>query len=368
MKRLAASVLRLSDILTRERVLLPTAYLAEADLREAYVHYFLPPNMAKIQIVLEELARHPAGLFSRQTLRIMDLGSGPGTAIAGALHFFSRQVPRPVLECIAVDQVSDNLTLAEELFVRTRDSIGMQARLQTVCSSLMSARSTVKGPCDLLILSNVLNELFPGEGRAVEKRSAMLHELCSAVLAEDGTCLIIEPALRETSRDLLAVRDTMISIGYVIYGPCLGGKQCPARENPKDWCHEDIPWQPTWIMTEIDRLTGLRKDSLKFSWLVIRKDDRSLSDIHGTNCFRVVSEQMPSKGKLEYFICNGINRRRVVRLNKDTSGENKEYSDLHRGDIISCVGLVDDDNRCRIGKSTIVSRRGRVSLPPQNAV
>jgi len=364
-RHLAAKVMQLSTLLTRKREFLSSAYLASPDLREAYEEYFLPPNREKINIILGELACHPAGLPTKEKLRIIDLGSGPGTGLLGVLHFFSRREQKPILDCMAIDQVSENLKIAEELFMQTKSLTGVHARLRTECMPIASVLSKVNGPCDLIILSNVLNELFIGEGRMVEKRSALLHEICSSVLDGQGTCVIIEPALRETSRELLEVRDRMINSGYSIAGPCLGKGNCPARENPKDWCHEDIAWQPTQTIAEIDRLIGLRKDSLKFSWLAIRRDGRSLSDSHTGDSFRMVSEQIRSKGKLELFICNGIERKRVVRLDKDVSPQNAELAELQRGDIVSIVGPLDEDSRFKIIKNTIVKRHRRfaASLP-----
>ena len=86
---LAANVARLSNLLTRERDALPQPYLRDKDLREAYIRYFLPVNLYKIHVPLRELSLHPGGIFQKERLRILDLGSGPGTAILGVMDFFS---------------------------------------------------------------------------------------------------------------------------------------------------------------------------------------------------------------------------------------------------------------------------------------
>ena len=100
-------------------------------------------------------------------------------------------------------------------------------------------------------------------------------------------------------------------------------------------------------------MTGLRKDYLKFSWLIIRKDTLSLSDIFGNNPFRVVSEPLISKGKIEYYLCGAGGRRLVVRLDKDKSRLNEPFSSLKRGNIVSFQGLIDEGKRLRVGKDTI---------------
>jgi len=89
MNALAADVVRLSRLLTRDREGLPASYLNDKGLRRAYVRYFLPANISKIVLPLNELSRHPNALLSRENIRILDIGSGPGTAILGMLKFFS---------------------------------------------------------------------------------------------------------------------------------------------------------------------------------------------------------------------------------------------------------------------------------------
>src|SRR5512135_2832563 len=77
-KVLAANVIRLSRLFTREREQLPAAYLKDPGLREAYLAYFLPPNSGKIRVPLAELALHREHTHAKETIRVLDLGSGPG--------------------------------------------------------------------------------------------------------------------------------------------------------------------------------------------------------------------------------------------------------------------------------------------------
>src|SRR4030065_1454123 len=86
---LAANVASHSKLLTRERDNLPQQYLKDKDLRDAYILYYVPANLYKIHIPLRELSLHPGGIFKKEKLKILDLGSGPGTAILGVMDFFS---------------------------------------------------------------------------------------------------------------------------------------------------------------------------------------------------------------------------------------------------------------------------------------
>ena len=382
---LAANVARLSKLLTRERDNLPQQYLKDKDLRDAYILYYVPANLYKIHIPLRELSLHPGGIFKKEKLKILDLGSGPGTAILGVMDFFSALADKPFLEFTAVDQIEENLKDAERLFRSFKEGTLMDASLITIRSGLDRTKSLPEGPYDIIILSNVLSEVFHPSRERIAKsfpkfsignlviikpdsrlkhagmtnnwdyRMNLLLSLINRSLANDGSCIIIEPALRETSRELLQVRDGLLKEGLHIYSPCLMSSPCPALVNPKDWCHEDIPWERPATIREIDKLTGLRKDSLKFSYITIRRDSLSLSDIFGSNPFRVVSEPLVSKGKIEYYLCSADGRRLAVRLDKDKSNLNEPFSGLQRGNIVSFQGLIDEGKRLKIHKGTSVT-------------
>ena len=354
LKALAANVARLSGLLTRERETLPAEYLKDEGLRRAYVLYFLLSNLYKIHIPLRELSLHPSNLLSKERLRILDIGSGPGTAILGIMDFFSAKEKRPVLEFTAIDHVKENLRDSEALFGLLRERVSMAATLKTIKSSVEMVASFPKGPYDIIVLSNILNEVAHSDEDRTSKRVAILKTVISDLLAADGSCIIIEPALRQTSRDMLEVRDGLLDEGFCIYSPCLMGEKCPALQNPKDWCHEDIPWEFPEIIREVDGLIGLRKDSLKFSYLVIRKDGLSIKDIYGDSSFRVVSESLVSKGKVEFYVCGKEGRRLVTRLDKDKGIKNKAFEDLRRGDMVGFEAVIDEGKRLRVGKDTNV--------------
>ena len=362
MKVLAANAARLSQLLTRERDSLPAAYLKDAGLREAYRAYYLPPNLQKMRVVLGELGLHPARPLDAGRLRVLDLGAGPGTALLGVLEFFGAREKRPVLDCTAVDRVAENLQIAEELFDSYRSSNRLTASLKTIRSNVEDIVHLAAAPFDLVILSNVLNELFSREGRRIEKRIIVLEDIMRRFVSEAGSCVIIEPALRETSRALLEVRNAMLHAGFTIFAPCASRGWCPALANPKDWCHEDLPWDAPDLIQELDRHTGLRKDSLKFSWLILRKDGITCADAFGEGVFRVVSEPLVSKGKRELYLCGPKDRKLVARLDKDSTARNEAFENLRRGDTVRFDGLVDGEKRCKVGKETGVTIVHRLSM------
>ncbi len=352
---LAANVTRLSLLLTRKRGDLPAAYLKDPGLREAYIAYFLPSNIHKLRVPLQELSLHSSGLLVKEKLRILDVGSGPGTAVLGVMEFFSDKAQKPELEFTALDQVAENLQAAEGLFEKHRDELNVHASLRTIRSGIEGLERLSGERFDMVILSNVLNELYLNHADKIPKRTTALLGILGRLLNDDGSCIIIEPALRETSREMLEVRDGILNNGFHVYSPCLVDGKCPALSKPKDWCHEDIAWEPPELIKELDKLTGLRKDSLKFSYLVLRKDRFSLADESGSNAFRVVSDALVSKGKVEFFLCGPGGRRLFTRFDKDRTSVNQAFENLKRGDVVRFERLIDEEKRFKVGKETAVA-------------
>jgi len=358
LRALARDVIRLSNLFTREREKLPPGYLTDEGLRRAYIHYFLPANINKIHTPLQELSLHPGNILLKERLQILDLGCGPGTAILGMLEYFSSrsEASHPLLDFTAVDAVQENLSETITQFTHLTRQRPIKASLSTSKGTVerFLKRCRDKNSYDIIVMLNLLSELFPGNPQGISKRIQLLKRIMDKLLTREGSLLLIEPALRETSRGLLMVRDGLLHEGFHLYAPCLTEGPCPALIRPKDWCHADVPWDPPELIRDIDRLTGLRKDSLKFSYMIFQKERASLTDRYGDS-FRVVSEPLISKGKMEFYVCGREGRRLVTRLNKDHSGANEPFEKLKRWDIVQFSGIADETGRLRILKESEVT-------------
>src|SRR5439155_16715933 len=132
------------------------------------------------------------------------------------------------------------------------------------------------GEFDLIAASNLINELFHSKSSAVELRAKWLVERIGSMLASGGNLLIIEPALKETTRALMQLRDLLVERhGFTIYSPCPADGNCPMlAATERDWCHSAIDWERPGIVAQLDKLIGNRKEMLKFSYLILRRDGR----------------------------------------------------------------------------------------------
>jgi hypothetical protein len=209
------------------------------------------------------------------------------------------------------------------------------------------------GAFDLVILANSLNELFRSATDPIARRVTLLESLLDA-LSSDGTFMIIEPALRETTRDLHHVRDRLVAARRAtVYSPCLHEQPCPALARPDDWCHEERPWSPPPMLQAIDREAGFIKDALKFSYLMLRKDGLTVVE-RGPDVYRVVSEAMVMKGDRRAWLCNETGRPLVGRLDKARSEANAALDRWHRGAIVRVEHIERRTGIGRIESSTRV--------------
>ncbi len=355
-RRVSQGVAQLSRLFTKERGALSRSYLDDLTLAAAYLQYFLPVNLAKIQVLLDEMPYHDA----KEPFSVLDLGSGPGTGALAVLDWWHRRKSATggSLSVIALDCVPAALRQAEQLWnrycelARVADASLLTHKVNLV-QGIRNAQDWRRTSFDLIILANCLNEIYADEKNHIAARSALVEELLS-LLAPHGTVMILEPALRETSRSLHQVRDQLLKNNRcTVYSPCLHNQSCPALANPYDWCHEERPWVPPNSIREIDEEVGFIKDALKFSYVLLRKDGKTIVE-RKPDVYRVVSELRVMKGEKRAWLCNELGRQEVGRQDRLASPMNAGFELWHRGDIVQIEKI---SHKERHGK---VSSLGRV--------
>lgn len=365
MPRLNEAVQELSRLFTRERRSLSSEYMDETRFAAAYLRYFLPVNAAKVQVLLDELpleedlATGPDG-----TCSVLDVGSGPGTAGLAVLDWMVHRVGKDRhLRVVSVD--------------RSRRTIAASVSLwESYCCEAGTTRATLKSyvgdlenmqrgnswnaireasPYDVIVVGNCLNELFCDSADPVSRRIDFIEALLP-LLQPHGSLVILEPALRQISRDLHLVRDRLLQLKLcTVYSPCLHEQPCPALIHPDDWCHEERPWEPPAIIQQIDTEVGFIKDALKFSYLLLRKDGRTIVE-RRPNIYRVVSELREFKGEKRAWLCHEEGRPEIGRLDRMRSQVNEAFDHWHRGDIVRISEIVRKERKGR--ESTI----GRIPI------
>jgi ribosomal protein RSM22 (predicted rRNA methylase) len=359
---LAQAVVKLSRLFTTDRPSLPPRYLDDPAHAAAYLSYFLPVNLSKVQVLLDELPNDISQETPDRPMAVLDLGCGPGTGALALLDWMWHRSPDRAksLSVLASDASHESLQDAKRLWEAYCNEVGIpNAGLRCVEGNLehplkgdLGKQIVRGGPCDLIIMANCLNESFATTANPPAERAAVVAQLLP-FLAPHGTIMIVEPALRQTARALHQLRDRLLKQGLcTVYSPCLHEGACPALDHPDDWCHEERPWQTPPAIAALDREVGFIKDALKFSYLLLRTDGRTIVT-RSPQTFRVVSELRELKGEKRAWLCNETGRPEVGRLDRKASSHNAALDSWHRGAIVQIERIVRKEKE---GKMSPVGR------------
>jgi hypothetical protein len=210
------------------------AFYEDAASRDFYVAHYLPANVGKLQIVLLDLLR--AGHLP-ETLRVLDLGVGPGTTFVAVTDFLLALAsicdleghPLPVrafslrglesspecresalraarcMHALLKGQVPGGNPAAPDGSVAPGPALAAAAAL-----SLEALAGAIVQPADLtcvgadatgdatcIVASNVLNEIWDGAAASFTALAAHLRE---------GHLIVIEPGDRQSSQRLMGWR------------------------------------------------------------------------------------------------------------------------------------------------------------------
>lgn len=340
-KALPTLIGEVSRLYTRDRDQLEKA--RGRDVLTARMRFFLTRDVKKMEAPMQELA-FAGALPEKETWRVLDLGAGLGTTTLGLAPF--AEAAGAEVEVLAIDAdplaLKAMAALCREVGIRQRGQVGDVVRIAS------GTKLDREEPFDFIVLGLFLNEL------TVEKRRALVDSLRPR-LAPAGSLIIIEPALREVTRELHELRQDWIGSGWTLFAPCLHAKECPMLDGERDWCHEDRPFRLPEPLIPVARAAGLRFERITFAYLTLRKDGMTLAGALHPSDERVVSQVMVSKGKKQLFVCGDGTRSKWVRLDRKRSPTNEAFDVLERGSIVRSEGLEAKGDGLRVGESTVLT-------------
>lgn len=364
---LIQAVAQVSQSYTQKRELLTTVHQG-SDATLARLVFFLLRDLPKTFKPLNELA-HEHALPHQSTWRVLDLGAGLGTTSLGLAHFAQQFMPEKkpsAIEVTAIDQSRTGQAIFEHLVEKLHTPryqdlcIPITLRTQTLNLEHLPKADSFHQTFDWIVAGFTLNELFvsdPPETQ-LQKRVFWLQSL-ERFLAPEGTLLVLEPALKKTTRALHAVRDALMKsqTPFSIFAPCLHAESCPMLQNERDWCHEEEPWRLPEPLIPIARGAGLRYEGASFSYLSLRKDGKHFpsATLHPeATLFRVVSEPRVLKGHVEFYGCGQTAKLlKFERLHRHRAPINQVIDTLERGqDIEIIIEKSENSNSTRISNDT----------------
>ena len=183
------------------------------------------------------------------------------------------------------------------------------------------------GGHDLVLAGSVLNELDGARARAATE--AML-----AATAAAGVVIIVEPALRITSRALHQLRDGLIVDGKAtVLAPCTRrAAPCPALADERDWCHDHRPLALPPRAHQLAQVTGLRDGDLKLAYLALA---HPVAAPLASDAVRVVDDPRAEKGKHQLVACGADGWVALRRLRRHRTADNRELERARRGDLLT---------------------------------
>jgi SAM-dependent methyltransferase len=320
-QRLARGVRMLSHGLTRERKLPGQDYFKNPDLLGAYLLFYWPGSYVQAHYILKT---HSIRLAS-----VLEMGSGAGPFSAACADF-----SRP------------SITFADRnpLILKLAQSLSKQRNLksQTLLWNPKNLLPTMLPKFDLITFQHVLNELWPDDPDRIQKRLKLVKSTLSH-LTPSGRLLLIEPASMSPSRDLLLLRNRLLSEGLFMEAPCLFSNACPASEKTGDSCHMDFRWSPPEFLKNCIKLAGFQKKELKMTYYIFRTQSVSIGQ--DQQVFRIVSDKMLSKnGKIRFIACHQEGRISLSLHPSETNQGNQAFLNLKRGDVIKITDLEKTEN------------------------
>ena len=265
-----------------ERALVGTPYLADAELRREYERDIAPRTRAALA---QGAAAGVSGGRRAGPRRALDLGAGTGAAGEALRAAFGAD-----LEVVARRPGGG----------AGRGDADLAAALPPVERALRPHRR--RAPAGRAVRRS------PAGASAWQRARDRVRAWADALLAPGGTIVLVEPALRETSRELLARARPLLALSDCeIVAPCFWTGACPALARERDWCHDAAPVPSS--------------PRVDFSYLVLR--EAAAGAPADPAVVRIVSDPLPEKGRLKLYGCGATGRHLLVRLDRDRVGRKR---------------------------------------------
>lgn len=294
-RKLAQAAAQLSDRYKTGDFSTPAVHSAAH--RAAYLAVRFPATYAAIQRVLSEVKN----IFPQTEISSMlDIGSGPGTALFAADQEFTLQ------QATLVEVDAEWITIGKRLAAQSESPAIQKA--QWLTQDLRSGLSC--HPHDLVVISYTLGELPPA---AVE---ALLRKAWSCA---NKFLAVIEPGTPRGFAVIDKFRSAVISNSARIIAPCPHQDSCPMA-TAGDWCHFSQRVERTSQHRQLKGGT-LGYEDEKFSYLIASKmTDGPTENQRGVSVpSRIVRHPLKHSGHVKLTLCTPqgkIENRTVTRSNK----------------------------------------------------
>lgn len=351
---LVAAVARTSELYTREREAIALA----SDAIAARLRFYFLRDLPKIQGPLAELAAVGA-LPRTKRWRVIDVGAGLGTTSLGVAEL-ARGAGAEGVDVVALERDAAALDVFASL-AREAERAGLVAPMRIDARRVDLGRGALEAleEADLVVVGLALNELFADRADRLDAREGLLRALAGR-LGEGGALIVIDPATRAITRELMALRDRFAADAGPphVFAPCLRDAPCPLLSRERDWCHAELALALPEPLAELAEAAGLRRERLTYSYLTLRNDARRLWDLahRDSRAYRVVGGPIESKGKTEWQGCGAGALVRLRRLDRERGPSNAALDGAARGTLVRVDRDLEDGAELRLRPDVAIER------------
>jgi ribosomal protein RSM22 (predicted rRNA methylase) len=244
------------------------AALSNDEQRAAYLAVRVPATFAAAVAALTWTREN----YSGELRSVLDLGSGPGTALWAAHQVFPtlnsatavERDPKLIEIARRLGLAAPHAALRDAAWLQRDLTASLPAAASTNAASVVDVTDnafTNNAAWDLVVCSYALNELPQA------RRSGFLRD----AWASTGKLLvIIEPGTKTGFANILAARTLLLAEGATLAAPCPNALACPMATDNSDWCHFAARIERT---AEHRRLKGatLGHEDEKFSYVAFSR-------------------------------------------------------------------------------------------------
>lgn len=351
---LVTEIQQLSELYTRDR----TAIRLSVNARAARLRFFVPRDLPKIEGPITAL--HGRGLLpTRDEWRVVDIGAGYGATTLGLARAAKRLGFAKSLHVRAIDDDFAALETFQALAKEAEaDGLIVPIKLEVMEGNVgVPEPTTLARNAELVLAGFVMNELFPprpdatpaqAEETRIELLERWIHRIAIG-LPETAFFTLLEPALKQPTRMLQAVRDKLLSRHEILH-PCVHEAPCPLLMRERDWCHADLPLSLPKGLIAVAKEAGLRHEGLSYATLTVRGGGRPEARIPRPLEATIVGGPIETKGKVEFHLCHDEGMTRLDWLERH--GAPPEA--MHRGSLVS-VDRVVRGERLRQGRDVVAT-------------
>jgi len=280
-------------------------FLDSQEHRLAYIATRMPATYAVIAKVMREVKLRIPHLKLES---LLDLGSGPGTALWACAEEFPS-----LKQATLIEQDGEMIQLGKRLLSKRQTSVFSHVNWQQV--NLLNLAHLE--PHDCIVISYALGEL-PKENQM------KLIEMCWK--ATNQALIVIEPGTPYGFQGILAAREQLIALGANIAAPCPHANVCPLAAIG-DWCHFSERLERT-VEHRLLKEGQLGYEDEKYSYIVGAKEK-------GPRYFeRILRHPQKRTGHIHFTLCTQEGLKKTIVSKRDGEAY-KQAKKLDWGDVLS---------------------------------